>query len=47
MLDAAFATSDIVGIALAGLQATPKTLPPKLFYDAEGVRLFEAITRLP
>jgi dimethylhistidine N-methyltransferase len=47
MLDAAFATSDIVGIALAGLQATPKTLPPKLFYDAQGVRLFEAITRLP
>jgi len=33
--------------ALAGLRATPKTLPPKLFYDAAGVRLFEAITRLP
>lgn len=47
MLDAAFATSDIVEIALAGLTAARKTLPPKLFYDAEGVRLFEAITRLP
>jgi dimethylhistidine N-methyltransferase len=47
MLDAAIADTDIVGTALAGLTATPKTLPPKLFYDAEGVRLFEAITRLP
>jgi len=33
--------------ALAGLTATPKTLPPKLFYDTEGVRLFGEITRLP
>ena len=37
----------LVSEALAGLTATPKTLPAKLFYDAEGVRLFEAITRLP
>jgi dimethylhistidine N-methyltransferase len=47
MLDAAIADPDIVGTALAGLSASLKTLPPKLFYDAEGVRLFEAITRLP
>jgi dimethylhistidine N-methyltransferase len=47
MLDAAIADPDIVGTALAGLTSAPKTLPPKLFYDAEGVRLFEAITRLP
>ena len=47
MLDAATADQDIAGIALAGLTATPKTLPPKLFYDAEGVRLFDAITALP
>jgi dimethylhistidine N-methyltransferase len=47
MLDATLADPDIVGTALAGLTASPKTLPPKLFYDAEGVRLFEAITRLP
>ena len=47
MLDAATAGEDVAGIALAGLSATPKTLPPKLFYDAEGVRLFEAITALP
>jgi dimethylhistidine N-methyltransferase len=33
--------------ALAGLTATPKTLPPKLFYDATGVALFQRITELP
>jgi L-histidine N-alpha-methyltransferase len=33
--------------ALRGLTATPKTLPPKWFYDEEGCRLFEQITRLP
>jgi L-histidine N-alpha-methyltransferase len=32
---------------LAGLLATPKTLPPWLFYDQEGCRLFYEITRLP
>src|SRR5258705_7954113 len=31
----------------AGLSAVPKTLPPKWFYDEEGSRLFDAITRLP
>src|SRR5687767_1997458 len=30
----------------AGLRANPKTLPPKLFYDDTGARLFEEITRL-
>lgn len=30
-----------------GLAATPKTLPPWLFYDARGAALFEEITRLP
>jgi len=30
-----------------GLGAAPRRLPPWLFYDAEGSRLFEAITRLP
>lgn len=33
--------------ALAGLAGSPKTLPCKWLYDAEGCRLFEAITRLP
>ena len=47
MFDAIFAPQDIAGDALAGLRATPKTLPSKLFYDTEGVRLFDEITRLP
>ena len=33
--------------ARAGLTATPKILPPKWFYDEEGCRLFDEITRLP
>ncbi|MGW3128564.1 L-histidine N(alpha)-methyltransferase [Streptomyces sp. NPDC001076] len=32
---------------LTGLTATPKTLPPKWFYDARGSELFEQITELP
>ncbi|HUY46234.1 MAG TPA: L-histidine N(alpha)-methyltransferase [Streptosporangiaceae bacterium] len=33
--------------ARAGLTATPKTLPPKWFYDERGSELFEKITLLP
>ena len=43
MLDVA-ALREEVGRSLA---ASPPTLPPKLFYDEEGTRLFEIITRLP
>lgn len=32
--------------ALDGLSASPKTLPPVYFYDDEGSRLFDEITRL-
>lgn len=32
---------------IAGLSQSPKTASPKWFYDAEGSRLFEEITRLP
>ncbi|HEX7284840.1 MAG TPA: L-histidine N(alpha)-methyltransferase [Candidatus Angelobacter sp.] len=32
---------------MSGLSARPKQLPPKLFYDAEGSRLFEEITATP
>ncbi len=32
---------------LAGLTSTPKTLPPKWFYDERGGELFDEITRLP
>lgn len=33
--------------ALAGLTATPKSIPPTWFYDARGSELYEQITRLP
>lgn len=32
---------------LRGLRQPRKAIPPKYFYDAEGSRLFDAITRLP
>ena len=32
---------------IEGLSRSRKAVPPKWFYDAEGSRLFEAITRLP
>lgn len=32
---------------LTGLRSTPKSLPPKWFYDATGSELFDRITRLP
>jgi len=32
---------------LDGMTASPKRLPPKLFYDARGSKLFEQITELP
>src|SRR5437764_15484728 len=31
----------------AGLQRSPKSLPPKWFYDSVGSDLFDQITRLP
>lgn len=44
---AALTAADIAAEALAGLSRRQKTLPPKLFYDEEGCRLFERITALP
>ena len=41
------ARANILQVALAGLTASPKTLPAMLFYDEEGCRLFYGITRLP
>lgn len=37
----------IAGDVLEGLSRTPKSLPPKLFYDAAGSALFDRITELP
>ncbi len=41
------AVSPIAEDVLSGLTRTPKSLPPKLFYDAAGSELFELITELP
>jgi dimethylhistidine N-methyltransferase len=41
------AVSPIAQDVRNGLSESPKQLPPKLFYDAEGSRLFEQITALP
>ncbi len=37
----------VASAARAGLTATPRTLPPWLFYDEAGSHLFERITALP
>jgi L-histidine N-alpha-methyltransferase len=46
-LPADFLADSLRADALAGLTASPKTLPPKWFYDATGSELFEKITALP
>jgi L-histidine N-alpha-methyltransferase len=46
-LPAGFLASALRADALAGLSKTPKSLPPKWFYDANGSALFEKITELP
>jgi L-histidine N-alpha-methyltransferase len=46
-LPADYRAASLRADARAGLTATPKTLPPKWFYDAEGSELFEKITELP
>jgi uncharacterized SAM-dependent methyltransferase len=40
-------THPVADAARRGLTATPRSLPPWLFYDAPGSRLFEQITTLP
>jgi dimethylhistidine N-methyltransferase len=47
MPDGFHAIPAIAAEALTGLSNARKTLPPKLFYDDEGCRLFGEITRLP
>ena len=44
---ASFTTGAVATAALDGLCAARKTLPPSLFYDEEGCRLFYEITGLP
>jgi L-histidine N-alpha-methyltransferase len=45
-LSADRARAELREVVLAGLRASPKTLPPRLFYDDAGARLFERITEL-
>ncbi|HUN36612.1 MAG TPA: L-histidine N(alpha)-methyltransferase [Trebonia sp.] len=47
LLPEGFLDASLRADARAGLTASPKTLPPKWFYDAEGSALFEKITELP
>jgi L-histidine N-alpha-methyltransferase len=46
-LPADFLADSLRADALGGLTASPKSLPPKWFYDAAGSELFEKITALP
>lgn len=46
LLQLGTATDDPAADALAGLQLPSAALPPKYFYDAQGSRLFDAITEL-
>ena len=39
--------SEFEADVIKGLSATPKRVPPKYFYDAEGSRLFDKITEQP
>ncbi|MCU0833936.1 MAG: L-histidine N(alpha)-methyltransferase [Chromatiaceae bacterium] len=39
--------ADLAAEVLAGLRRRPRSIPPKFFYDAEGSRLFDAITQTP
>lgn len=47
LLDLAPELGDLRTDALAGLRATPKSIPSKYFYDKQGGALFEQITELP
>jgi L-histidine N-alpha-methyltransferase len=41
------ARSDLIADVREGLSTTPKTLPPRWFYDEHGSQLFDRITELP
>ena len=41
------AEDDFLGDVIAGLSASPKSLPCKYFYDAHGSKLFDQICELP
>ena len=47
LLDADHAARELRNDVRDGLSRTPKSLPPKWFYDSVGSELFDRITRLP
>ena len=47
VLDLEPAASDFLEQAIAGLSASPRTLPSKFFYDERGSDLFQEICELP
>lgn len=47
VLDLERASADFLAEAIAGLSATPRTLPCKFFYDERGSELFQKICELP
>ncbi len=47
VLDLEPAASDFLAQAIAGLSASPRTLPSKFFYDERGSDLFQEICELP
>ena len=47
VLDLEPAASEFLAQAMAGLSATPRTLPSKFFYDERGSDLFQQICELP
>ena len=47
VLDLEPAASDFLQEVIAGLSASPRTLPSKFFYDARGAELFQKICELP
>ncbi|MDQ6625097.1 MAG: L-histidine N(alpha)-methyltransferase [Verrucomicrobiota bacterium] len=47
LLDLEPASSDFLAEVVAGLSASPRTLPSKFFYDERGADLFQQITELP
>lgn len=47
LLDLEPAASDFLAEVIAGLSASPRTLPSKFFYDERGAELFQEICELP
>ncbi|MEL6438167.1 MAG: L-histidine N(alpha)-methyltransferase [Cyanobacteria bacterium J06621_8] len=47
LLEPQLSEQDDIQEVISGLSQTPKVIPPRYFYDAQGSQLFEAICELP